>query len=402
MPSRPENLAAYAGLLHDQQTEAALIFMPGSGAGLGSVARAHGRFLLDFDPLESWLVGILRPGQHSLSACATPNYFLAAHAARHRPDLGLLYVPAAQFGDWLAHQLGDCRRLGLIGGGEMPAWLSQALPTALPGCTWLPLDLPAHRLRQRKSPLDLARHQAAAQLCDAIFARLPALLAPRPTAPPPAAPQVQELIRRLAWDLGCQDCRSWISYGPQGSDADIFAPHMAQQGAAQQGETARIVTIGLMLTLDGAFGHAIRCFSHGRPDAGLLAAYAALRAASDRIFAGLRPCVDAAQRIAALEAEARGELAAHGFSQGFAFRLGHALGYAYEDPPLAALFQQPFDARQGAAPLVDETVLAPSLFELHPSLHLPGQGLIALGDMLLVEPEANRWLLTTPRAVLEM
>ncbi|WP_290980774.1 M24 family metallopeptidase [Ferrovibrio sp.] len=397
-----EAIASYADLLAGQQAEAALIYMPGSGAGLGSAARAHGRYLLDFDPLDSWLLGILTPQgpqqSQSLAACATPNYFLAAHAARHRPDLRVQYVPAVQFSGWLAAQLGGRQRLGLIGGGEMPAWLQQAAQAALPGATWLALDQAAHRQRQQKTPRDLARHAAAAGLVDALFAAVPGLLgAPNSASAPLSAPQLQEMIRRTAWDLGCADCRSWISFGPQGNDADILAPDPAQSAAR-----ADIITVGLMLTLDGAFGHAIRSFCRGRPAAGLLAAHDALKAASDHLFAGLRPGPHAASRIARLEAEAGTELAARGFSQGFAFRLGHALGYAYEDPPLAALFQQPFDARQGAAPLADETILAPSLFELHPSLHLPGQGLIALGDMLLVEPGANRWLLTTPRDLLPL
>lgn len=395
-----EAIAGYAALLAGQQAEAALIYMPGSGAGLGSTARAHGSHLLDFDPLDGWLLGILTPQGPELAACATPNYFLAAHAAQHRPDLRLHYVPAAQFTGWLAAQLGGRQRLGLIGGGEMPAWLHQAAQAALPGATWLTLDQAAHRQRQQKTPRDLARHAEAARLVDALFAAVPGLLA---AASPVSAPQSQEMIRRRAWDLGCADCRSWISFGPQGSDADILAPDPAQLATA-----ANIITVGLMLTLDGAFGHAIRSFCRGRPAAGLQAAHDALKAASDQLFAGLRPGPDAASRIARLEAEAGAILTSHGFSQGFAFRLGHALGYAYEDPPLSALFQQPFDARLGAAsqpqprPLADETILVPSLFELHPSLHLPGQGLIALGDMLLVEPDANRWLLTTPRDLLPL
>ncbi|WP_428247547.1 M24 family metallopeptidase [Ferrovibrio sp.] len=407
MAANPDAIAAYASLLTPAQCGAALVFMPGSGAGLGSAARAHGRFLLDADALDGWLLGLLLPGADRFAALATPNYFLAAHLARHRPDLGIRYVAALDLTGWIAAQLPSRHRIGLIGGGEMPAWLLTGLQAALPQTTlaqaaWLALDTEAHRLRQAKAPRDLARHEAAAALCDHLFAAIPAFLVKQP-----GAPRLQELIRREAYDQGCNDCRSWISYGPMGSDADIMAPDPAQR----LDSSTSSVTVGLMLTLDGAFGHAIRSYSLGPAPAALLAAHDALLAAGDRLFQGLRPAYagsgnagsgpNAAQHIATLGAEARAELAARGYPQGFAFRLGHALGYAYEDPPLSALFQQPFDRTSNhAVAAAPETLVAPSLFELHPSLQLPGLGLIAQGDMLLVEPEANRWALKTPRAII--
>jgi len=391
-----EAIAAYAGLLPPAACGAALVFMPGSGAGLGSAARAHGRFLLDADALDGWLLGLLLPGANHFAALATPNYFLAAHLAKHRPDLGVSYVAAPELAGWIAARIDQPHRVGLIGGGEMPAWLFTGLQAALSQTAWLALDAEAHRLRQAKEPRDLKRHEAAAALCDHLFAAVPRFLVKQPNAP-----RLQESLRREAYDQGCNDCRSWISYGPAGTDADIMAPDPAQLGAA-----ASSVTVGLMLTLDGAFGHAIRSYSIGPAPAALLAAHDALRAAGDLLFQGLRPNTgpgpDAASRIAVLEAEARAELAARGYSQGFAFRLGHALGYAYEDPPLSALFQQPFDRASNLSnqPVQPETLTAPSLFELHPSLQLPGLGLIAQGDMLLVEPDANRWALKTPRQVI--
>lgn len=393
MAANPDAIAAYAGLLTPAECGAALVFMPGSGAGLGSAARAHGRFLLDADALDGWLIGLLLPGVDSFAALATPNYFLATHLARHRPELGIRYVAAPDLAGWIAAQLSSRHRLGLIGGGEMPSWLFSGLQAALPQTAWLALDAEAHRLRQAKAPRDLARHEAAAALCDHLFAAVPRFLVKQPNAP-----RLQELLRREAYDQGCNDCRSWISYGPMGSDADIMAPDPAQH--LDSGTSS--VTAGLMLTLDGAFGHAIRSYSIGPAPASLLAAHDALLAAGNRLFAGLRPGPNAAELIARLEAEARAELAARGYPQGFAFRLGHALGYAYEDPPLSALFQQPFDraSNRQAASSPPETLMAPSLFELHPSLHLPGLGLIAQGDMLLVEPEANRWALKTPRTII--
>lgn len=371
-------LASLQDWLVAQGYDALVVF--GLGSTLGIAAHSHGnlRYLLDWDADNAPSALVLQPG--SAPALVVGNVFAAMRAR----EQGL--IPNIQFGSGptfataiVALLPSGATRVGLVGREDIPLSIWDTL-ASFGADGWIECGQEMAKRRAIKDVVQIAYHREAARVCDAIFDQL----GPRLRGGTPVF-AIQAELERFARDQGCEFCQTWLTAMPVPDrcryrrDENQNIPRLGDQ-----------VLLGIMLTLHGHWGHAIRTGALGQPSAAARAAFAAVEDMHAIMLEGLRPGRD-------LRDVGRAGLAqkAEGI---FQFRSGHALGLSYEDGIGTAEFPQPYDG--SAMPNVPRLVQAGMLFEVHPNLFVAGAGAAAIGDMVIVTEDGPELLTQYPRGLL--
>lgn len=364
--------ASHAGL------QAALVF--GHGSSLGTGSRTHGalRYLTQWDGHESLSLLVCTP-----SACTllVGSPFLVPLARQQHPEFDVVDAPPATWGDHLSGLLDGVEGVATVGFDELPQAVGTAMQASLAARARQPFD---GWLDAARSVLDATQqtvHREAGAVCDRLFEALgPALRRGLP------AWRIQLELSQHALELGADYCRTWLTAGPQADYPRYWKGeclHVPQAGDQ--------VLFGIMLTVDGHWGHGIRMGHLGRPSHALAQLHARTVAALDAGLGALR----CGASLGAVGTAMQAELPV-GDGGSTHFRYGHGLGHSYEEAHATAAFPQWFGAAPAVAPPAP-AVRAGMLLELHPNVFVPGLGGAAIGEMVLVHDDRAECLLAFPR-----
>ncbi|TNF23382.1 MAG: aminopeptidase P family protein [Rhodobacteraceae bacterium] len=227
-------------------------------------------------------------------------------------------------------------------------------------------------LRMVKSPLEIARIEAACAIAGRAFARIDEL-----AGPGVALAEVFRRFQRVALEEGAD----WVPYlaggaGPLGYD-DVISP--ATDAPLQPGD---VLMLDTGLVRDGYFCDFDRNFAIGPVDARVHRAWDRLRAATEAGEVQLRPGQRACDVWHALQAGLGGGTGAG--------RLGHGVG---------------MDLTEGLSfTATDRTVLAPGMvLTLEPGLRIEGGGALVHEDVYaLTETGARRMSPPMPERIAEI
>jgi Xaa-Pro aminopeptidase len=385
LASRRRTLLAHAA---ERGLRAVVVF--GHGSGLGAGTKSHGalRFLADWDAHESTSLLVCTERQTTLLV-ASP--FVVPLARQRRPDLALLDVRPVDWSAAIATLLPGGSAVATVGMDEIPAPIREALDAGCGAKDWESIDAVVDQMRARLDEVQLRRHRCAASLCDDMFSRLGAQL--RQGRP---AWQVQRHLEAFALHEGADYCRTWLTVGPQ---ADY--PRYWREECMRVPTTGDQVLFGIMLTVQGHWGHGIRMGSMGRPQEPHVALWRDVEQMLEagisalRIGKPMQDCERAMQEVllAKFDADAVASMTR--------FRNGHGLGLSYEETLPTSVFPQHFGAPALSAPVSVRSpgVESGSLLELHPNLFIPGVGGAAIGEMIFVGEHGVESLIAFPRAL---
>jgi Xaa-Pro aminopeptidase len=369
--------AAHTGL------QAALVF--GHGSSLGAGSRSHGalRYLTQWDGHEALSLLVCTP-----SACAllVGSPFLVPLARQQHPELDVVDGPPGTWGAHLSRLLRGVDGVATVGFGELPQAVWASMQGHLAARAQQPFD---DWLDAARSVLDATQqtvHREAAALCDRLFEALgPALRRGLP------AWRIQLALSQHALELGADYCRTWLTAAPQ---ADY--PRYWKEECLHVPQAGDQVLFGVMLTVDGHWGHGIRMGHLGRPSQALSQLYTRTVAALDAGLGALR----CGTPLDAVEAAMQARLPV-GDGGSTHFRYAHGLGHSYEEAHATVAFPQWFGAAPAAASPAPAAVRAGMLLELHPNIFVPGLGGAAIGEMVLVHDDRAECLLAFPRELVD-
>lgn len=351
----------------------------GHGSSLGAGSRSHGalRYLTQWDGHEATSLLVCT---ESTSTLIVGSPFLVPLAQQQHPEFTIIDAAPHSWGTTLSTLLGDVQGVATVGFGEMPQAIYAHLLVALGSRTQRSLDIWLDATRSVLDETQQIVHREAAGLCDRLFEALgPALNADQP------AWRIQIELSKLALELGADYCRTWLTVAPQ---ADY--PRYWKEECLRVPQPGDQVLFGIMLTVDGHWGHGIRMGHIGRPGPELVHLHARVLTALNAALGELR----CGTPLSAVEAAMQAELPVDD-SLSTHFRYGHGLGHSYEEAHATAAFPQWFGAR---SPLVPPAPAADvgMLLELHPNVFVPGVGGAAIGEMVLVTEDRAECLLTFP------
>lgn len=376
--SRRERLLERAATMGLQ---GALVF--GHGSSLGSGTRSHGalRYLTQWDGHDTASLLVC-----TSTACTllVGSPFLVPLARLRHPDLTVVDASPASWGEHVSRLLGAESRVATIGWDEMPKATWESFRKVLPATTaTASLDAWLEGVRSVLDPLQQSAHRQAAALCDQLFEALgPELRTGKP------AWRIQAEMAHRAHGLGADHCRTWLTVRPM---ADY--PRYWKEECLRIPQAHDQVLFGVMLTVDGHWGHGIRMGHMGRPGAAIQRLHGAVELALDAGLNALR----CGEPLATVEAAMQAVLPATGHPGRTCFRYGHGLGHSYEEGHATSSFPQWF----GASPSVPAPQAAHAcpglLLELHPNVFEAGTGGAAIGEMVLAHEHHNECLLNFPR-----
>lgn len=384
-PHLQRRLQKLEALCSDQGISAAIVY--GRGSNLGPATKSHGymRYLCDWDGHQNDSVLIVRPGQPPVllvtgifSKFFSERYYWIENTQFIKPPL-----LGAKIAELCAPAAASGRRIGMIGTAEMPVSLWLPLNEGLGAVEHVNLEPYLDEWRVVKDEHQMAKHKAAAEVCDLLFDTLrKEIKTPRPVF------QLQAELERVARYAGSEFCMTWLTVGPQADYCRFYKEECMR--VPQAGDQ---VLLGIYLMLDGHWGHAIRSGTMGAPTDPQQQLYDSARAMWEAMVASLKPGHD----LASVHTAAEEIITTHYptvHEDVFRFRHGHGLGHTYEDPVVSLAFPQAYDAGAKAASM---EARAGMLFEVHPNLFVPGIGGSAIGDMVAVTPEGNEILTNYPR-----
>jgi Xaa-Pro aminopeptidase len=352
----------------------------GHGSSLGAGSRSHGalRYLAQWDGHEAMSLLVC-----TASACTllVGSPFLVPLARQQHPEFTVVDAAPTTWGVHVPRLLGDMRGVATVSFGEMPQAAFAPLQAALAPYRQQTLDVWLDAARGRLDDMQETVHREAAARCDRMFEALgPALRRGLP------AWRIQLDLSQLALELGADYCRTWLTAMPQ---ADY--PRYWKEECLRVPQAGDQVLFGVMLTVDGHWGHGIRMGHLGRPSPELAHLHARTVAALDAGLGVLR----CGAPLDTVEAAMQAQLPV-GDGGSTHFRYGHGLGHSYEEAHATVAFPQWFG---GAAPAASPApaVNAGMLLELHPNTFVPGLGGAAIGEMVLVHEDRAECLLAFPR-----
>ncbi len=359
--------------------DAVVVF--GHGSALGTATRSHGnlRYLLDWDGDAAFSAAVI-PCEGS-PRMVVSNIFGTLRGRESGLMSEVQFAKGPAFAETILRWLPKSDRIAIAGKGEMPLAIWSVLATA-GASNWIDCDGIIAEARKIKDADQIYFHRKAAAACDEIFEQLPRALA---SGKPVFA--IQADLESFGRQLGCDHCRTWLTVMPRADRCRYVASENLMIPA--KGDQ---VLLGIMLTVQGHWGHAIRTGTLGAPTSQALETYSMVREMFDAMVHELRPGADL--RVVGQH----GIAPANDHNSIFQFRSGHALGYSYEEPVGSAEFPQPYDA--GAGSTTPSTVAPGMLFEIHPNVFIEGVGGASIGDMVLVTETGNEILTTTNRDLL--
>jgi Xaa-Pro aminopeptidase len=291
--------------------------------------------LLTPGPDLRYLTGYDAHQLERLTCLAVP----AAGPARHEP---FLVVPRLEFPAAQASPAGSMgfeiipwdetddpyaivtKRLGALSGpvglsDRMWALMVLRFRDALPGVGQELASLALGALRVRKTPAEVSALRAAGEAIDRVHARVPGWL---------RAGRTERQVAADIADAIIQEGHARVDFTIVGSGPNAASPHHeVSDRVLQRGDTV-VVDIGGTMP-SGYCSDCTRTYVIGEPPPEFAAYYRVLRDAQQASFAAVGPGVTAE----AVDAAARGPIAAAGYGEYFVHRTGHGIGLeTHEDP----------------------------------------------------------------------
>jgi Xaa-Pro dipeptidase len=383
---RTQRLGQLEELVLRQDLRAVLIHAQGGALGAATRSNAYLRLFADWDGFEASTTLLVERGRRTL---ILSNPF-QLHAAQGIAGIdAVVFSAPSKLGEavqgLLATSSGDALRIGQAGWSEAQWQTIESMHRALPRAQWEDIALELDRWRIAKAAPEVEALSAAAALCDEVFSRFPAFL-----RHDREAWKTQRDVEHFALVSGAEYCKTWLTIGPA-AQRPQYLPHENRRKPVPGDQ----VLLGVMLKLDGYWGHAIRMGAYVEA----LPVHLRLHGLVHKMFDEALALFGAGADLAGAEKAVQGIL-----SRGlphvppgdiFRFRSGHGLGLSYEEPQSVAAFPQyadPFDTGR-SAPLEASTG---AMFELHPNFFAKGLGGAALGDMVHVTESGSVRLLRTP------
>ena len=228
----------------------------------------------------------------------------------------------------VATHLPDPGRVGLS--DRMWALMVLRLRAALPGAEQVLASAVLRDLRARKSPAEVAALLAAGEAIDRVHARVPGWLRPGRT---------EEQVAADISDAIIEEGHARVDFTIVGSGPNGASPHHTAGDRVLRPGDPVVVDIGGTMP-SGYCSDCTRTYVIGEPPAEFAAYYEVLRAAQDAACAAVRPGVAAE----AVDAAARGPIAAAGYGDYFVHRTGHGIGLeSHEDPYIVAGNAEPLE-----------------------------------------------------------
>jgi Xaa-Pro aminopeptidase len=324
----------------------------GLAAGEEVVAGHSGRFLV---------------GPDAVTLVTDSRY--TEQARREAPDATVVEIGYDLPGRWAelcaAH---GARRVGLDA-ADMSHALWTALAAAAPDVELVAVDGWVDAARATKEPTEIERIEAAAAVADRALAGL----LPRIRAGATERALALELewavrtggAEALAFDVTClAGPEAALPHGSPGDrpvrDGEVLLFDFGAQVAGYRSDMTRTLFVGEPAARDLAI-HEIVATAQGRAIEGLAVALAAGEFPSGR----------------AIDAIARGVIAAAGHDDHFRHSTGHGIGLAtHERPSLSR-----------TAP--DEPLPSPTVFSVEPGIYLPGETGVRIEDLVAIDAAAG-------------
>jgi Xaa-Pro aminopeptidase len=216
------------------------------------------------------------------------------------------------------------KRLGAASGpvglsDRMWALMVLRFRDALPGSRQELASVALGGLRVRKTPAEVSALRAAGEAIDRVHARVPGWL------------RAGRTERQVAGDIAdaiIQEGHARVDFTIVASGPNAASPHHEVSDRVLQRGDAVVVDIGGTMP-SGYCSDCTRTYAIGEPPPEFAAYYRVLRDAQQAAFAAVRPGVTAE----AVDAAARGPIAAAGYGPYFVHRTGHGIGLeTHEDP----------------------------------------------------------------------
>lgn len=279
-------------------------------------------------------------------------------------------------------------RLGVVGGGAMPQVLRDAVGAA--AAAPVTLDRQFELMRLSRTAEEVAMHERAAAISDAMITRAMELGSLPETTPADIMTAVEYEGRRRGADLASL----WLATGerPPTTYFELFElnPTLGPNDRVQLGTT---------LTYEGHFAQSLRMGVRGKPGAALRDCARRLVDMQDEVLSLMRPGVPMHHIVDRLEALIDADCPYERTADPFRFQSCHALGVNYAEPAYATALSPARDrSRDGDGPLLAENMV----FEIHPNYTLPDLGHVCAGDMAVVTATGARWMTGTPRGLVEL
>jgi Xaa-Pro aminopeptidase len=254
-----------------------------------------------------------------------PRLELPAALASPAGGLGLEIIPWDETDDpyaLVAARLGvTSGRVGLS--DRMWALMVLGLRDALPGVGQELASLAVRELRIRKTAAEVAALRAAGEAIDRVHARVPGWL---------RAGRTERQVAADIADAIIDEGHARVDFTIVGSGPNAASPHHDVSDRVLREGDAVVVDIGGTMP-SGYCSDCTRTYVIGTPPPEFAAYYRVLREAQQAACASVRPGVSAE----AVDAAARGPIAAAGYGEYFVHRTGHGIGLeAHEDPYIVA------------------------------------------------------------------
>ena len=385
-----DRLGQVEDLLADEEMSGLVVYA--QGGALGWASRMHGylSFLSDWDSHHYPSVFIVIPGADPV--LLTPNKFLHYLAPEGTHLTDVRFVPVLDLGREIAAVLKAARpdhgRIGYIGRAETPVPVWEELMAGLGEVEWVDVAPHLDRMRMVKDEGQLAFHRRAAEICDRMCEGLGRELRSGKTAY-----QISAELERIGHHEGCDYCLTWLTVRPEADCARLY-----RRLCADVPKPGDQVVLGIYLTIDGHWGHAIRTgnFGPARDDHQRL--FDVTLEMEEAGLAALAPGADLNDVETAFEAVFQRHFPDARERRIFRFCNAHGLGHSYEEAIVGAAFPQPYAPAPKGAAKPDPIAARPGmLFEFHPNIFVPGLGAAAIGDMVLVTDTGNEILTRFPR-----
>ena len=308
--------------------------MFGHGSSLGSGTRSHGalRFLTQWDGHEAASLLVCTAAGCTL-LLGSP--FLVPLARQLHPELDIVDAASDAWGGHVDRLLGSARGVATVGFDEMPHAAWTCVQSGLGSRTQSTLDDWLDDARSILDDTQQTAHRRAAALCDKLFDAIgPELRRGLP------AWRIQAELSHRALELGADYCRTWLTVAPA---ADY--PRYWKEECLRVPRADDQVLFGIMLTVDGHWGHGIRMGHLGRASEAIVQLHAKAIAALEAALAALR----CDSPLSDVESAMQSVLPPNADPSTTCFRYGHGLGHSYEEARATASFPQWFGGAPSAA-----------------------------------------------------